>query len=452
LPHSPIANGSAAQLLDLLKDRQPRLWLPPFPDLGGSASEKNTQTQDITFRDVTDAAAFLQDWSGALMTLFPELKASSGLIESPLIAFSEAEALYGMAVSGRHYIKADHLLPVAGSIKARGGVFEVLKFAQGLACRAGLFRAGNDPALLLLPKVRALFAQHTIGVGSTGNLGLSIGVMASALGFRSVVHMSHDAKAWKKKRLTDHGVVVVEHRGDYAAAVDAGRRELEQDPLGYFVDDEHSVALLLGYAVAALRLKGQLDHAGVAVDQDHPLIVYLPCGVGGAPGGITFGLKHLFGDSVHCLWAEPAASPAMFVRLLSDRPQSVYAVGLDNRTEADGLAVAQASELVYGLVRNLIGGVYTVLDDDLFRIVHRLAHETGLMVEPSAAAGFLGLPLLKSAGVRRLIKVDPAAATHIYWTTGGSFVPMEEQQRFLDKGRELNASVNPDTSVLAAGP
>jgi len=29
---------------------------------------------------------------------------------------------------------------------------------------------------------------------------------------------------------------------------------------------------------------------------------------------------------------------------------------------------------------------------------------------------------------------------------------MEEQQRFLDKGRELNASVNPDTSVLAAGP
>jgi D-serine dehydratase len=403
---------------------------------------------------IDDAEDRLRRAQSLLKVLFPVIGDASDPLVSPLLDASRLAArLPSISLQGgRLWIKADHELPIAGSIKARGGFHEVIAFAEKVALQERLIEPRSDLADLASSSCKALFARHRVVVGSTGNLGMSIGLIASALGFKAVVHMSSDAKAWKKQRLRDHGAIVVEHAGDYAQAVENGRRAAEADPFAHFVDDERSIDLFLGYAAAGRELAQQLADRGLQVDDQHPLFVYIPCGVGGAPGGVTYGLRRLFGSHVHCFFAEPVQSPCMLVQLLSgDAPVSVYDVGLTNKTEADGLAVGQASMLVAPLVRDQLDGIFTVTDDQLFALF-RAGHEAmGLTVEPSAAAAFagpyhvLGTPAgrayLEGAGLLGRL----ANANHVLWTTGGSLAPAPERRRWLDRA----ASV-PDFEVQAA--
>lgn len=365
-----------------------------------------------------------------LASLFPELAASRGRIESALLPIPAMQQALGLSVGqGRLWVKADHSLPVAGSIKARGGFHEVLALTERLALQHGLTAAGADYGSLARPAARALFARHQIAVGSTGNLGMAIGVLAAALGFRAVVHMSVDAKEWKKERLRLRGVEVVEHAGDYALAVATGRSLAKSDPRCHFVDDERSLSLFMGYSAAALHLRDQLNAHGVAVDADHPLLVYLPCGVGGAPSGIAWGLHQLFGAHVHCFFAEPVQSPCFLLQLLSppDSHRCVYDLGLTNQTEADGLAVPRASLLAAQAMRTLVAGVFTVADQTLFEHLALAQTSEGLRIEPSAAAGFSGPLHLRDRALAH------PGSTHVVWTTGGLLVPDAQYARFLQR-------------------
>jgi D-serine dehydratase len=430
-------------LLHALQSKRPTLWINP----GWRPLLAARLPSQLSLDDVHDAQRRWHAFAGLLARLFPELAASKGIIESPLLAADELQKTLsrGNPVPGRWLIKADHALPVAGSVKARGGIYEVLLHAESLALRHGVIGPQQDRAALASAEVRALFARHQVAVGSTGNLGLSIGVMAAALGFDAVVHMSADAKPWKKERLRARGVTVVEHTGDFGDAVAAGREQCRGNPNAYFVDDENSQRLFLGYSVAALRLQQQLAANAIQVDADHPLFVYLPCGVGGAPGGITFGLRHVFGDHVHCFFAEPVASPCMLISLASagDQPISVRDIGLDNRTDADGLAVGMASSFVAPLMRPLVSGVFTVADDDLFEDLYLLDRSEGLRIEPSAAAGFRGPRWLLESPAGQAYLMDRGIAprmgnaTHVLWTTGGVFVPDEEYRGFRLRGERI---------------
>lgn len=385
----------------------------------------------LTAADVQAAAARLQRFAPYFVAAFPETRTMHGLIESPLYATPRLQTALDLAQP--LYVKADSELPIAGSIKARGGIYEVLHHAETLALQQGLLRdTQDDYAKLNSAEAKQLFGQYSIAVGSTGNLGLSIGLMAAKLGFRAVVHMSADARQWKKDKLRAHGVRVHEYAGDYGVAVAAGRQLAATDPYAYFVDDEHSQHLFLGYAVAGQRVQAQLAAAGVVVNTEQPLVVYLPCGVGGAPAGVAFGLKLAFGDAVHCVFAEPTHSPCMLLGVYTGLHDaiSVQDVGLDNITVADGLAVRRASDFVGRAMQRSLSAFYTVGDATLFRLLALAHHTEGLQLEPSAAAGLAGIPYF----------ADMPHATHLVWATGGSLLPANEFAHYLQQGQQANPS------------
>ncbi|MGL5405808.1 MAG: D-serine ammonia-lyase [Propionibacteriaceae bacterium] len=400
----------------------------------------------LTLADIDDAAARLARFAPYLAHVFPELVATKGIIESPLRAIPNMKAALDPALAGDLWLKCDSQLPISGSIKARGGVYEVLHHAEKIAFAAGILAEGDDYRILADPEARRLFSQHRIAVGSTGNLGLSIGIMGAKLGFGVDVHMSADARSWKKDLLRSRGVIVHEYQSDYSVAVAAGRQAAAKDPLVYFIDDENSINLFLGYAVAARRFGLQCAEAGITVDADHRLFVYLPCGVGGGPGGVAFGLATVFGDAVHCFFAEPTHSPCMFLGVLTGLHDqiSVHDFGLDNRTAADGLAVGRPSGFVSKAMSRLINGCYTITDDRLFWLLRLLHDQEGIDVEPSAAAGFLGPSVVTNnlAYQHRLgiSEEHLARATHVVWATGGSMVPRAEMDSYLARGASGRAS------------
>ena len=421
------------------------------PELAES-SEALKKTGIDTNR-IIEADERLKRFAPFISREFPETSESGGIIESPLTPIPQMQnrltEIYSEEIQGRLYLKQDNLLPIAGSIKARGGIYEVLKHTEEIAIKAGILKPGDNYEKLSGDESKKYFSQFKIQVGSTGNLGLSIGIMASAIGYRAVIHMSSDARQWKKDLLRSKGAEVIEYDSDYSNAVAQGRLLSDNDEASHFVDDENSPDLFLGYSTSALRLNQQILKSGIEVNREHPLFVYLPCGVGGGPSGVAFGIKQIFGDNAHCFFAEPTHSPCMLLGMLTGMHNkvSVYDFGLDNITEADGLAVARPSGFAGKTMENLLSGIFTVSDDTLFMLLTILSDSEKINMEPSALAGMPGpAMLLKSGAGKKYLKDHNLTGiikngTHIIWGTGGSLVPEYIMKDYYMRGKNLTSFI-----------
>ena len=126
-----------------------------------------------------------------IVRAFPETAKEKGRIESPLLDIPSMKTslnqFSGTPLTGRLLLKKDSHLAICGSVKARGGFHEIFKYAEELALSHGLLRKGEDTAKLSSDECKAFFGKYTIQVGSTGNLGMSIGIMSRAFGFRRCV-------------------------------------------------------------------------------------------------------------------------------------------------------------------------------------------------------------------------------------------------------------------------
>lgn len=418
-------------LLENLKQMKESYWLND--DLNANIKEE-LNSKGIVFEDIEDARARLNRFAPLLKILFPATLKTNGIIESPLECVNEfkkeLEKLENINISGDVFIKLDSHLPISGSIKARGGIYEVLKHAEDLLLENKLLNLKDNYSKII--EFKDFLSKYKIAVGSTGNLGLSIGIMSAKLGFKVSVHMSNDAKEWKKQMLRNHGCEVITYESDYGKAVEEGRKSAKNDEYCYFIDDENSKNLFLGYSVAAKRLKGQLQALDIIISKDKPLYVYLPCGVGGGPGGVAYGLKSEFGENVKCFFAEPTHSPCMMLGLMTKKHDaiSVNDIGLDNKTAADGLAVGRASKLVGKVLERVIDGCFSVSDENMYKYLTLMHKSQNINLEPSALAGVKGLVFNKE------LNNTHSNAIHLIWATGGNMVPLEEMQNFIKEGEK----------------
>lgn len=430
--------GKRFPILNEMQKGEEVIWVNP-DKVSFAESMKGCE---LSMADVEDAEERLKRFAPFIMRCFPETKDRNGLIESVLTDIPTMKDVinrkYGSHLEGRLLLKQDSHLAIAGSVKARGGIYEILKHTEDLAMEQGMLSFEDDYSCLAEPKFREFFSQYTVQVGSTGNLGMSIGIMSAAIGYQVIVHMSADAKQWKKDLLRSHGVKVVEYDSDYSEAVKNGRRLSDENPGSYFVDDENSRTLFLGYAVAAKRLVGQLTEKGITIDAEHPLFVYIPCGVGGAPGGISFGLKQVFRDYVHCFFVEPTQAPCMLLGMATglNSKISVQDIGLSGMTHADGLAVGRPSGFVGGVMKPMLSGEFTVQDAKLYDYMRDLLEAEDIFLEPSACAAFQGvIKLQQSEDIQRYLKENSLTdkmqdAVHIAWATGGSLVPEKIREEY----------------------
>lgn len=403
-----------------------------------TCTKGSVNNDDLSTKDIDEAELRLIRFAPYIERVFPETKDQKGIIESPLVEIPKMKDYIeskGDKIYGDLFLKCDSHLPISGSVKARGGIYEVLKYAEELAIGEGILSYDDDYSILAEDKFKKFFSGYSVAVGSTGNLGMSIGIISAKLGFKVDVHMSHDAKEWKKDVLRKAGVNVCEYSGDYEKAVAEGRRLALADPECHFVDDENSVDLFLGYAVAGRRLAKQLVEQNISVSKKRPLFVYIPCGVGGAPGGIAFGLKDEFGENVHIYFAEPVEAPAMTLGLVTGKFEKISAtdIGLSGMTEADGLAVSRPSALVSPLMAKLLDGCFTVRDERLYPYLANLGELENLWIEPSACAAFPGPGLVSSNII--INDEEEYNPINIVWATGGSAVPEDIMQEYYRKGK-----------------
>ena len=156
-------------LLQDVVSSKPVLWLNPLVK-----HVDDVPNLPVRERDMTEAAERWRRFAPFLKSVFPEVDESGGIVESPLQPIHKMkrvlERFYGQTLNGTLLLKCDNELPIAGSIKARGGVYEVLKHTEMLTIDYRIMTVHDDYKKLASPQLKDFFSQYSISVGSTATL------------------------------------------------------------------------------------------------------------------------------------------------------------------------------------------------------------------------------------------------------------------------------------------
>lgn len=116
--------------MEQVRNLQETSWI----NNGKRPFEEAAKDCPLNMNDVMDASARLERFADYFQVAFPETCVSGGILESPLQVIPRMQRCLeeerSCAIPGKLWVKLDSHLPISGSIKARGGIYEVLKIAK----------------------------------------------------------------------------------------------------------------------------------------------------------------------------------------------------------------------------------------------------------------------------------------------------------------------------------
>src|SRR5699024_3919074 len=124
-------------------DLEPTAWI----------NTNKRKVQDVTKmpvnkKDVHQAESLWKRFAPYFKKVFPETQKTNGILESPLKEIKNVKQklsnVYGEELPGNLYLKCDNDLSIVGSIKARGGIYEILNFTEKLAIKEGLITTKDN--------------------------------------------------------------------------------------------------------------------------------------------------------------------------------------------------------------------------------------------------------------------------------------------------------------------
>jgi threonine synthase len=299
------------------------------------------------------------------------------------------------------------LLPIAAD--ARTASLQVgwtpLLECPRLAAAAGIRQLwlkddGRNPTASLKDRASALcipkaFDRHAsvVTCASTGNAASSLAGACANVGLRTVIFVPERAPLPKIAQLLLFGATLVRVRAGYDTAYDLSLRATEE--YGWYNRNSgFNPYLGEGKKTAALEICEQLGW-------EAPDYIFVPVGDGCILGGIWKGLCDLH----RLAWIErrprliavQAEGASPIVRAFTEN-QAI--VPVESNTIANGIAVGNPRDGLKALraLRESGGQAIRVSDAEICDALRKLPRETGVFVEPAAAAAFAGFEKMAAAG------------------------------------------------------
>ncbi|MER2534897.1 MAG: threonine ammonia-lyase, biosynthetic [Rhizobiaceae bacterium] len=212
---------------------------------------------------------------------------------------------------------------------------------------------------------------------SAGNHAQGLAYSATRMGVRSIIVMPATTPSIKVEAVRRLGGEVIIHGDAFDDARVHALALCEARHLT-FVHPYDDLTVIAGQGTIGVEILRQ--------HSDRIAAIYVPIGGGGLAAGIAAYVKFLRPD-IRIIGVEPEDAASMKAALAAGRPVPLNEVGIF----ADGVAVKQAGEHTFAILKDTLDDLVTVSTDEICAAIKDVFEHTRAIAEPAGAVSLAGL-------------------------------------------------------------